>query len=449
MATRSIIVFLSLLSAASGASTGEILSKIHAAEEKCSGGKCDDDDVRQYINLMMELGDAHYESDRIKETIEAWQHAMATSVEQFDAMDGQHVAALEKLIDLFISRRNPKMAFPLFYGRVKALEEREESEEQEGMKAFFRASQANNLKRLGETAMMAQNVTVALSAFEKALALQEREEKNPQGFGLNETTTASLRSLLSRMLVQSADKEDKAVFQRALDIARRAAGDIHTYMEKLEAPSIGDANAEQHMEVMIQGSVASASALNAVGGAAEAMGLHEEAMEALQNALGLIEGFADEDDELRKVTEQNLQAMVERDQKRSGGAVASRIRGKRMKAENQAAKKAKKAAEARKDFDKMKEQVDAKKAEKKAEATKVDEKVAEKAEAKAEVVDEKVDPKAEKKAKKAAEAKAKADAKAAAADAKAKAKKEAKAQAMADKAAKAEAKKTSKQKDEV
>ena len=83
MATRSIIVFLSLLSAASGASTGEILSKIHAAEEKCSGGKCDDDDVRQYINLMMELGDAHYESDRIKETIEAWQHAMATSVEQF------------------------------------------------------------------------------------------------------------------------------------------------------------------------------------------------------------------------------------------------------------------------------------------------------------------------------------------------------------------------------
>ena len=185
------------------------------------------------------------------------------------------------------------------------------------MKAFFRASQANNLKRLGEAAMMAQNVTVALSAFEKALALQEREEKNPQGFGLNETTTASLRSLLSRMLVQSADKEDKAVFQRALDIARRAAGDIHTYMEKLEAPSIGDANAEQHMEVMIQGSVASASALNAVGGAAEAMGLHEEAMEALQNALGLMEGFADEDDELRKVTEQNLQAMVERDQKRS------------------------------------------------------------------------------------------------------------------------------------
>ena len=63
-------------------------------------------------------------SDRIKETIEAWQHAMATSVEQFDAMDGQHVAALEKLIDLFISRRNPQMAFPLFYGRVKALEER-------------------------------------------------------------------------------------------------------------------------------------------------------------------------------------------------------------------------------------------------------------------------------------------------------------------------------------
>ena len=59
MATRSIIVLLALLSAASGASTGEILSKIHAAEEKCSGGKCDDDDVRQYINLMMELGDAH------------------------------------------------------------------------------------------------------------------------------------------------------------------------------------------------------------------------------------------------------------------------------------------------------------------------------------------------------------------------------------------------------